>query len=87
MILNKKAQSLSTNTVIILILGVIVLAVVLFILKTGAGESFNSIFDCQPSRGECVAKNTCDSYLKVSGKCYDDKQKVTTTKECCAKIK
>ena len=80
----KKAQSLSTNTVILLILGVIVLAVLLFFLRQSAGESYASIFNCEPSKGVCQAKGTCEPYLKVNGKCFDAKGKATDAKECCA---
>ncbi len=81
---SSKAQSLSTNTVILLILGIIVLAVLLFFLRQSAGDSYASIFNCQPSRGQCVDKNTCESYLKVNAKCFDAKGKSTDTKECCS---
>lgn len=84
MIKTKKAQSLSTNTVILMILGVIVLAVLLFFLRQSAGDSYNAIFNCEPSRGICQNKGTCEPYLKVNGKCFDAKGKTTDTKECCA---
>lgn len=66
--MEKKAEGLPINVVIIAALGLAVFVVLLIMFTSEAGTFSKNVLTCEAKGGDCVAENSCE-YQKTSFKC------------------
>ena len=83
--MNKKAQGLSVNVIIVAVLALLVLVVIAFIF-TGRFAIFSrTTGDCEATGGDC--EYSCDEGYSLDPirKCYDGDE-IDTTRVCCVPV-
>tara|TARA_Y100000310_G_C20581606_1_gene763287 strand:+ start:58 stop:342 length:285 start_codon:yes stop_codon:yes gene_type:complete len=78
--LNKKAQGISINVIIIAAIALAVLVILFAIFTGNIGQNTESINECTNKGGLCGTIDSCDSLNTEGGKQYV--QFKATTKDC-----
>ena len=74
---SKKAQGISINTVVIVVLALIVLAILAFVVFN-TSDSFDQSSACYQEGGRCVAQGTCETVVLPDGQ-----EQCGTGQQCC----
>jgi hypothetical protein len=86
----KKAQSMSINTVIVAILGILILVILIFIIANNIQKFTGTTESCTARQGSCKSKpsssstaSACDLLREIEVKNMND---CGETKTCCVPI-
>jgi hypothetical protein len=83
--MNKKAQGMPLNTIVIAAIVLVVMVVLILIFTGRMGKTSQDLQTCQAQGGKCVTKGLCDP--TIGEKLIEETSDCETNEECCITLR